>query len=665
MYGQAFKKELCYENLKITKNAWDSNIIQTNGKYISANWDASGGGAFAIIPVEEVGKAPDSVSLFRGHKGPVLDTSFNPFKDDEIVSCSDDGVILLWKIPEDYSFHSYLDENDNIRDITEPVKALKGHTRKVGHVEFHPCAENVLASSSLDYTVKIWNVETGEDIITLKHKDMVTSFAFNYNGTLLATTSRDKKLRVWDVRAGKVLSEGNGHTGAKPSRVAWLGNTDRIVTTGFSKLSDRQVGIWDVTNITDGPIGGFVFIDSSAGVLIPVFDESNSILYLAGKGDGNIRYYEYDKDELFELSQFTSTDPQRGFATAPKRYVNVKENEILKAFKTVNDNSIEPISFIVPRRSELFQEDIYPDCPSQEPSLTAEEFFEGKECNGPKLMSMSSLYEGSKPSIRDADPVTVISDLKEKVAQGNEKAALKKVEEGQATPKEKIRSEPKEIISVSDLSEEKKNVDDILKSSKEVDKMINKVSDDSDEEVNDAKDEEWEEVKRPTSFNENESVTQRKHDITEEQLDEKAVGKQGPDSYNKDLVPNVSDNTSDTNGSGVLEKNVAESSHESSDNKDLGNQEKNSNVDTAAIDTQKKDDVQDNAPSAVVPAAHKTKSNTSETKPSTPTLKGTIDRLALLVDKLETQVKELTSAGIKKDEKLLQLEQKINSLLEK
>ena len=195
----------------------------------------------------------------------------------------------------------------------------------------------------------------------MQHNDFVTSISFNYNGSLLATCSRDKKLRIWDIRSGKIISEGSGHAGAKPSRVAWLGNTDRIVTTGFSRFSDRQIGIWDVENIDKGPINGFWQVDTSSGVLIPYFDVETSILYVAGKGDGNIRYYEYINDELFELSEYTSTDPQRGFAVAPKYSVNLKDNEVTKSYKTVLDNSIEPVSFIVPRRAEVFQADIYPD----------------------------------------------------------------------------------------------------------------------------------------------------------------------------------------------------------------------------------------------------------------------------------------------------------------
>lgn len=65
VFGQAAKKELQYENVRVTNNAWDSNLIKSNGKYLSVNWNSSGGGAFAIVPVSEPGKLPDQVPLFR------------------------------------------------------------------------------------------------------------------------------------------------------------------------------------------------------------------------------------------------------------------------------------------------------------------------------------------------------------------------------------------------------------------------------------------------------------------------------------------------------------------------------------------------------------------------------------------------------------------------
>jgi coronin-1B/1C/6 len=50
--------------------------LQANPEYISVNWEASGGGAFAVIPINERGRAPDQLPLFRGHTAAVLDTDW-------------------------------------------------------------------------------------------------------------------------------------------------------------------------------------------------------------------------------------------------------------------------------------------------------------------------------------------------------------------------------------------------------------------------------------------------------------------------------------------------------------------------------------------------------------------------------------------------------------
>lgn len=650
VFGQASKKELCYENLKVTKNAWDSDIIQANGKYISLNWDSSGGGAFAIIPVKEVGKAPDTVSLFRGHKGPVLDTSFNPFNSQQIVSCSDDAKICLWEIPEDYSFHKYLDANDQIKDITEPIKVLSGHSRKVGKVKFHPCAENVIASSSLDYSVKIWNLETGKDEITLQHKDLVTSFSFNYNGSLLATTSRDKKIRIWDVRSGKIISEGPGHNGAKPSRIIWVGNTDRIITTGFSKLSDRQVGVWDVNAIDKGPIDGFLVIDQSSGVLIPVFDESTSILFLAGKGDGNIRYYEYENDYLHDLSQYGSVDPQRGFTAAPKRSVNVKDNEILKCYKTVNDHSIEPLSFIVPRRSELFQNDIFPDCPSSKPALSAEEYFGGKDCNGPLLMSMDALYEGTEPAITESKPPISVNEVKEQANIAKEAEAQEKAKAVE-TPKKTSLDKVKE----TEVAAAPKSVDDSLKTSDKVNTLLDQVNDASDIEddvvKSGIKDDEWEEVKKPEELDKSLSSTKSNSDAKlVEETKEEASSTATP-------VPTLKSEPVSKGSTSQPTPKI--DPVESTDKKpeivlDIEKSPTPSPAPTASSTTDNK-----------TPAATPATTTPAKADAKAPTLKGTVERLATIVDSLEKQVTKLTEAGLEKDEKLASLEKKIDELLKK
>lgn len=451
---------------------------------MSVNWETSGGGSFAVIPLGVRGKLPDQIPLFRGHTAAVLDTDWNPFDDSIIASSSDDGKIAIWKVPDDYKV--VYEDPEEIKDIA-PIKKLAGHSRKVGHIQWHPVAENILASSSADYTIKIWNVETGKALYTLPHKDLVTSFAFNYDGSLLATASRDKKIRIWDIRAEKIISEAPGHGGAKSSRIVWLGSQDRLITTGFSKLSDRQFALWDSNDIAKGPIGGFYYLDGSSGICVPYFDDNTNCLYLAGKGDGNIRYFEYENDEFFPLSEYQSSEPQRGLAFLPKRAINVHEHEVVRVFKSVRDNTIEPLSFIVPRRAETFQDDIYPPAYAGEPALSAEEWIAGKN-SPPKVISLEAIFDGTTPE-------TVTATIPEKEAPKPKEAAPAPA----PAPKKEI---PAPVAAPE--PEKKKDIDGLLNGSKHVDSLLAKASSSEDVVPEPLKDEEssWDnepEEKKPAA----------------------------------------------------------------------------------------------------------------------------------------------------------------------
>jgi len=54
VYGCPAKKELCYECVKISKNAHDTNCCAVNPKHIAIITESAGGGAFVVLPLDRV-----------------------------------------------------------------------------------------------------------------------------------------------------------------------------------------------------------------------------------------------------------------------------------------------------------------------------------------------------------------------------------------------------------------------------------------------------------------------------------------------------------------------------------------------------------------------------------------------------------------------------------
>lgn len=78
------------------------------------------------------------------------------------------------------------------------------------------------------------------------------------------------------------------------------------------------------------------------------------VIHSSPLADGNIRYYEYEADNLHFLSEFGDKAPQRGMTFLPRRSLDVSENEVARGFK-ISGSTVEALAFIVPRKAENFQ----------------------------------------------------------------------------------------------------------------------------------------------------------------------------------------------------------------------------------------------------------------------------------------------------------------------
>jgi WD40 repeat protein len=57
-----------------------------------------------------------------------------------------------------------------------------------------------LASGSWDFTIKLWSLQSKNEIVTLRgHNSYIFAVAFSADGKHLASGSGDKSIKLWDV----------------------------------------------------------------------------------------------------------------------------------------------------------------------------------------------------------------------------------------------------------------------------------------------------------------------------------------------------------------------------------------------------------------------------------------------------------------------------------
>jgi coronin-1B/1C/6 len=54
VYGQAAKREQCYDNIRVSKSSWDSTFCAVNPKFLAIIVESAGGGAFIVLPHNKV-----------------------------------------------------------------------------------------------------------------------------------------------------------------------------------------------------------------------------------------------------------------------------------------------------------------------------------------------------------------------------------------------------------------------------------------------------------------------------------------------------------------------------------------------------------------------------------------------------------------------------------
>lgn len=122
------------------------------------------------------------------------------------------------------------------------TRTLTGHTDGVMCLQFNESLSHpsfpVLISGSYDRTVRVWNMETGEQLHCLKGHRLAVR-ALQFDEVQLITGSMDCTLKVWNWRSGRCVRTLTGHT----EGVVCLNYDSNVLASGSV---DSTIKIWNL-----------------------------------------------------------------------------------------------------------------------------------------------------------------------------------------------------------------------------------------------------------------------------------------------------------------------------------------------------------------------------------------------------------------------------------
>jgi WD40 repeat protein len=268
-----------------------------------------------VIQTDQSTKAIKAIKVLS-HSSGVYEVSFSP-DGKTLASTSLDKTVKLWDV-----------------GTGKELKTLKGHQEAVNSVSYSPDGKT-LASASDDKTVKLWDVGTGKELKTLKgHQDWVYSVSYSPDGKTLASASWDKTVKLWDVVTGKELKTLKGHQEA-----VWSVSFSPDGKTLASASWDKTVKLWDVVTGKE-----LKTLKGHQDLVYSVSYSPDGKTLASGSGDKTVKLWDVGTGkELKTLNGHQDKVWSVSFSPDGKTLASASEDETVRIWEVINSKET-PIS---------------------------------------------------------------------------------------------------------------------------------------------------------------------------------------------------------------------------------------------------------------------------------------------------------------------------------
>ncbi len=131
----------------------------------------------------------------------------------------------------------------------QEISTLKGSPENIKGLIFLEKSAKVASSTgkwnkekkAWEGEIKIWDIKAGKEVRVIKgHGDSIEGLAVSKDGKYLASASADQTVKIWELATGKDVQTLKGHTDAVEA-VAFSSDGKKLATAG----ADKTVRIWD------------------------------------------------------------------------------------------------------------------------------------------------------------------------------------------------------------------------------------------------------------------------------------------------------------------------------------------------------------------------------------------------------------------------------------
>jgi WD40 repeat protein len=205
------------------------------------------------------------------------------------------GISIFWLLSS---------QVPTLAETVKPIRTFHGHAWYVNSVAISNDNHTAL-SGSLDNTLKLWDINTGQEIRTFRGgKSWILSIAISKDGrTALSGGMFDDALKLWDIETGQEIRTFKGHTRSIFS-VAISKNGNAVL----SGSSDQTLKLWDIKTGREvrtflghnGTITSVTFLDDERYVLSGSLDKTLKLWRI--KTAKNIRTFRGHTDKIRSVS---------------------------------------------------------------------------------------------------------------------------------------------------------------------------------------------------------------------------------------------------------------------------------------------------------------------------------------------------------------------------